>query len=105
MYDRIKSEQFQTKVDGIEMIYNRLYAGQSNVNIDDSEVLKKLEEGHAFIKYGRKGKPKTRLVYFSQEDQKIYWRSKTNVNENPRFLKIEDVTIFCFLYLKMLYYR
>lgn len=91
MYDRIKAKKLETNVDGIEMIYNRLHSAQQDINIDDQKVVETLQKGDTFLKYGRKGKPKNRLVYFSKDDLKIYWRAPNNKNESPRYIKIEDV--------------
>ena len=88
MYDRIKAKKLETNVDGIEMIYNRLHSAQQDINIDDQKVVETLQKGDTFLKYGRKGKPKNRLVYFSKDDLKIYWRAPNNKNESPRYIKI-----------------
>eukprot|EP00828_Plagiopyla_frontata_P047532 TRINITY_DN8813_c0_g1_i1.p2 TRINITY_DN8813_c0_g1~~TRINITY_DN8813_c0_g1_i1.p2 ORF type:complete len:202 (+),score=17.41 TRINITY_DN8813_c0_g1_i1:117-722(+) len=83
MYERVQEQQFETKSDQIEIIYNRLHFGEaSNAHVSQTlsnlkssiqkDPLYILEKGNTFYKFGRKGKPCRRFVYYSDTEQRIY---------------------------------
>ena len=51
-------------------------------------------KGANFIKYCRIGKEKTRKIYLSSDEKKIYWQS-IDANDNPRFINVSDVKDLC----------
>lgn len=55
----------------------------------NNQLLK--EQGTVFVKYGRHGQPKQRLVYLSRDETEILWRDRLNEKEKPRKMLIKDL--------------
>jgi cytohesin/brefeldin A-inhibited guanine nucleotide-exchange protein len=102
MYDNIVKEKFETKVDYIELMYNRLQLG--NIDLQGAslktamEIATEMIKGAQFVKYGRRGTPHKRFVWISEQEDYIYWKDLAKATEKPRsmpFADIEDIFVGC----------
>ena len=99
IYDRIVAHEIMTKIDciftiliinkitiflhlDIETVYNKT---------KDIDLLKKELKGHKFLKYGRKGKPKQRLVFMDINEERISWKSSEQNDNQARFILISEI--------------
>ncbi|KAL4441362.1 hypothetical protein ABPG74_013657 [Tetrahymena malaccensis] len=114
LYDNIVKEKFETKVDYIEKIYSRVPIDSMKTQFDGQNrirIIKELQNGYNFLKYGRYGKPHMRKVFINEARDKIVWNEvseqpqmnnplNNNANQKPpgekkfkqRYILIKDIT-------------
>ena len=80
IFDRICQNEIKTDTLKSEKAYNRLgsfFAKESNHEL--------FLNGEIFLKYGKKGDPHKRLVYFDENHDNLIWskENKTNIRKIP----------------------
>jgi hypothetical protein len=70
IYERICKNEIKTDTLKSEKTYQRLGAFFTN---DSTFLSNTFVEGQMFYKYGRKGKPHDRLVYFDEKHENLLW--------------------------------
>lgn len=58
---------------------------------DLDKIVRSLKTGVNFLKYGRKGKPKNRLVWVDELEENIFWNDPVDKTKAPRFMPISEV--------------
>ena len=92
MYDRIVNDKFETEVNYVEEIYNRLHMLNLNITVSGlSQILSNVMElmkGHIFIKFCvNKVKSVQRKIYISEDEKEIRWVDANNKLERHRYIK------------------
>ncbi|KRX09995.1 Sec7 domain [Pseudocohnilembus persalinus] len=98
LYDNITKQKFETKVDDIEKGLDKIMAIYGQQGADEhlsQQDLQKIEhdlknQKYNYLKYGRKGKPHSRVVFLSQNGDQVCWHD-SGKNDPPRSIKINDI--------------
>ncbi|CAD8180454.1 unnamed protein product [Paramecium pentaurelia] len=95
VYDSITKEPFQTTLDYLEQMYNRMIL--CNEKIQGEQITKWLQvafdlmKGCNLVKYGRYNGGQPRKFFLSSDEKRICWRSINNDNEPARYINMSDV--------------
>ncbi|CAD8171137.1 unnamed protein product [Paramecium pentaurelia] len=95
VYDSIKKEPFQTTLDYLEQMYNRMIL--CNEKLQGEQITKWLQvafdlmNGCNLVKYGRYNGGQPRKFFLSSDEKRICWRSIDNDNEPARYINMCDV--------------
>ncbi|CAK74100.1 unnamed protein product (macronuclear) [Paramecium tetraurelia] len=95
VYDSITREPFQTTLDYLEQMYNRMIL--CNEKLQGEQITKWLQvafdlmKGCNLVKYGRYNGGQPRKFFLSSDEKRICWRSIDNDNEPARYINMCDV--------------